>query len=85
MELGDRVRQEHPAHLSVRRMAGSLISIRRATDSNDATRRPLRVTQVDQSADDLAEPFGRTTSLPLKRSLAALTNSSSSSRSLMRC
>jgi len=43
----------------------------------------LEVAQVALDYDDQVEPFGRTTSSPLKRSLAVFTNSSLASWSLI--
>ena len=85
MEFGDGVCQENPAHGLVRGMSGSLVPTGRAAHPDYATGSPLRVAQVGQSLNDLAEPFGRTTSSPLKSALAFFTSSSSASRSLMRC
>ena len=77
MEFGDRVTQQHPSDVSVGGVTSLLVMKGGAVHSDHPTCRPLRVTQIGQPFDDLAEPFGRTTSFPLKRSLAALTSSSS--------
>ena len=61
-----------------------LQEVRGAVEADDPTGRTLGEAQVAQPLDDRAEDFGRTTSSPLKRALAALTISSSLSRSLMR-
>ena len=84
VELGDGVSQKKPAHLLVRRVSGLLLPIRGPAHPDYPTGIPFRIAQVRQLSDDRAEPFGRTTSWPLNRALAAFTNSSSSLRSLIR-
>ena len=84
MELGDGVGQENPTHSRVRGMSGPLVPIGGAAHPDDTTGSSLRVAQIGQSSNDRAEPFGRTTSSPLNKALAALTSPSPASRSLMR-
>ena len=73
MEIGDGVTQEHPPDISIGGVTSLLAVEGGAVHPNHPTGGPLRVAQVAQPFDDLAEPFGRTTSSPLKSALAALT------------
>ena len=84
MEFGDRVGEEHPANILVRGVPVLLVPMSGAAHPDNTTGSPLRVAQVGQPLNDLAESFGRTTSSPLKSALAALTISSSASSSLIR-
>ena len=84
MDVRDEVGQEQVADLASAGLVELDVVVRRAVEADHATADPFGIAQVVQPSDNLVLPFGLASSTSLNSALAAFTNLSSSSRSLMR-